>query len=260
MFDQRKAGKRLMGILQSGDHLIIDKLDRICRQPRDLYNIMDWMKKHQITLHIVNLLGTDVNMNTPIGEFTLGLFALVARWEAMAISERTLAHNREARKLGHAISKHPPMGTRHFKKRVHGNKWQTFVKWDTSARATMGEIVRLLDDEGLSRNEASIQIEEHLAQQNGRPFSKSAFYQRRWNAGSVGKAYCCEKYLRDHKITDVCDIPANFTRLALKHAREMGYIGQQAGFPGVAFKKVGSKYRKRAEESISPDTFRSNPP
>lgn len=227
-FCNRKAGIRLLRALRSGDHLIVDKLDRLWRDSRDFENLLYWLKTHGVTLHIVNLdmLGGAIDTGGAAGELMLRILVAFAHQEARVNSERVIAHNKIARKAGRATSGKPKMGTKHVRKRSDYDRKtiHTYVAWDTDMRAMMREVVRLLEVEHLNLHQAADRIEQKLAEWNGRVFSRSAFYKRWWTEDTIERAFVCEKYLQDHNILDVRDIPVGFHKLALKYCRENGLI------------------------------------
>jgi len=221
-FHQRESGVRLMKVLQPGDMLIIDKVDRLWRNQKDFANLVDWFDKHDIALHIVNMHGMSIDTKNPLNRCFLGCCAAFAELEARQLSERVMLHNQAARAAGRAISPRPALGTKHYKMRRRDGKFYTYVEWDQNARAVMGEIVRLVEYEGLSMEQVSRNIEQHLAQKAGRAFSKSAFYKRLWPDQRIRDGYYCERYIRDHDIKDVTQLPTNFREEARKYCRSKG--------------------------------------
>lgn len=87
-FHKRKAGRKLIAILEPGDHVILDKVDRIWRSNEDFVDLMRWFKRREITVHFVNLCGLSIRMGTPMGDFILGLMVLTAQLESANTSDR----------------------------------------------------------------------------------------------------------------------------------------------------------------------------
>lgn len=223
-FPLRESGVRLMNMLQPGDMLIIDKMDRLWRNQKDFANLLDWFDKHDIALHIVNMHGMSIDTKNPLNRCFLGCCAAFAELEARQLSERVLLHNQAARAAGRAVGSQPALGTRHYKVRRRDKKVYTYVEWDPNARAVMGEIVQLVEFEHLSLEQISIRIEQHLAHKAGRMFSKSAFYKRLWNDQRIRDGYYCERYIRDHDIKDITQLPTNFRETARKYCRSAGLV------------------------------------
>jgi DNA invertase Pin-like site-specific DNA recombinase len=90
-FPNRPAGKVLIQKLQQGDHLIVDKVDRLWRCNKDFVSLMEYFKANGVTVHIVNMMGCSLEMGTPMGNFMLSIMVLIAELEAGMISSRTKA-------------------------------------------------------------------------------------------------------------------------------------------------------------------------
>jgi DNA invertase Pin-like site-specific DNA recombinase len=223
-FHRRKIGAKLMEMMQPGDHLIVDKIDRLSRKTRDLYSVMDWLDKHNIALHVCSFQGGNMDFSTPVGRLLFNFLASLAEFESAQLSERKHVNDTMLRKMGRGISKYPAPGTSYIWQKGSDGKSRKYAIWSKTDRAIMGEIVRLRDEEHLSWEKISDSVEIHLAQQNGRAFKKSAFYKKRWPIKRVQRNYSAECYYRDHNIRDVTEIPASLTVLAEKHAREMNYF------------------------------------
>lgn len=223
-FHRRKIGAKLMEIMQDGDHLIIDKIDRLSRKTRDFYSIMDWMDKHHISIHVCSFQGGTIDFSSPIGRMLVGIIAMFAQFESEQLSERKRTNDAELRRLGRCTTKYPPPGTKYIMKKGSDGKKLRYAIWEKNDRAIMGEIVRLRDEENMNWSEISDAIEMHLAQKNGRVFKKSAFYPKRWKRDRCQDAYNIERYYRDHNIRDVTEIPSNLTVAAQEHARKMKYM------------------------------------
>jgi DNA invertase Pin-like site-specific DNA recombinase len=223
-FARRKSGAKLINLLQAGDHFIVDKFDRLWRRLDDFANLLRWFQNNEITLHFVNTPMGLVDTSTGSGILLLQITAIFAELESRQTSERVMAHNRQARKSGRAVSPKPPPGCRNYKKRCGDGKWRTYIEWDPEKRALMKKIVEMHDIQGISFDKISQSIERDLAHKHGRNFSKSAFYKRKWDASSVQKAYFSEKFYTDMNITLVTEIPLDLNRRLRQHGIDMNYI------------------------------------
>lgn len=153
-FSLRPAGKLILSKIQPGDHLVLDKVDRIWRSIEDFCTLMKLFRKRDITVHIVNFLGQSIQNNTVLGDFILRQFVMVAELESAIKSERIkegLAHARNRR--GTRAANTVPFGTSRYKY-PDGHRTRAALKWNEMERKFMSEIVRLRDDEGLSWKEA----------------------------------------------------------------------------------------------------------
>lgn len=90
-FHDRPAGRELLRYLKRGDHLIIDKVDRIWRRVRDFVALIEMFRKIGVTLHFISFSGCSFEIGTPMGDFILNLFVSVAELESQRISERIKA-------------------------------------------------------------------------------------------------------------------------------------------------------------------------
>lgn len=167
-FCMRPAGKELLAKLQPGDHLILDKVDRIWRSIEDFCSLMKEFREKNITVHIVNFLGESIQNDTPLGDFVLRLFVLVAELESAIKSERTKEGLSYYLKKGNVIRSCPPPGTTFYE--VKGDNGRTYkrLKWNPKQRAIMNEIVRLRDEERREWSRCFKKIEEFIARLEGR--------------------------------------------------------------------------------------------
>ena len=75
--------------LRPGDTLVVWKLDRLIRNARDAYKILDRIEEAGAT--VISLTEPHLNVHTPIGEFMLGMTALLAQLEVRQTGQRTAA-------------------------------------------------------------------------------------------------------------------------------------------------------------------------
>lgn len=228
-FCDRPAGKRIMGKLQPGDHVIVDALDRIWRDPRDFENLLHWFKSHDITLHIVqmDIVAGPIDTAGPIGELTLRIFVAVARAESQRNSERHIRHYEAARKQGFAATRYAPAGTRKVWKIYQGKK-RKFLEWDPHTRGIMAEIVEMHDVQKMTYDAIGWELESRGADESKRPFRRSAFFKRYWTPGKVTYYYQYEVYYRDHHITDVRNIPSQFQKTVSDYMRSQGFLRRRS--------------------------------
>ena len=102
----RPALSRCLSTLQSGDTLIVWKLDRLGRSARDLINTL-----HDLTergIHFKSLTEA-IDTTTPIGRAMLHMAALLAELERGIITERTRAGVKAAKKRGVKFGRKPQM-------------------------------------------------------------------------------------------------------------------------------------------------------
>jgi DNA invertase Pin-like site-specific DNA recombinase len=80
------------------DTLIIWKIDRLGRNPRDLVDIVATLEERGVG--VKSLTNGTVDTTTAHGKLVFGMFALMAEYEAVLIKERTLADLTAARARG----------------------------------------------------------------------------------------------------------------------------------------------------------------
>lgn len=202
-FHRRPAGKRLLSVLRKGDHLIVDKIDRIWRSIEDFVRLTRHLNALGVTVHFVDFRGCSVRTGTPMGDFMLTIMVAVAELEPKIVSQRTRQAHAEQRARGKGCvgGKRPPFGTV-----IVGSKSKNGdtrrLEWNPQERAIMAQIVELRDNQGLSFEQISVHLEKELAARNGRKFSDSPFFKRHWEPRSVYQAYLRERMYVEYSITD----------------------------------------------------------
>ena len=86
--------------LQPGNTLVVWKLDRLCRNLKDLLNLIDDLKKRNINLKILNGAEAQIDTNTPMGIMFLTVVGMFAEIEREYIRERTKSGIASARARG----------------------------------------------------------------------------------------------------------------------------------------------------------------
>ncbi len=105
----REGLQRVLGLIRSRkvDALVIVKLDRLTRSTRDLFDLLDTLKRYGVRLvsHSENL-----DTESAMGRFFLTLLGGIAQWERDTISERTETAMDQLRKEGRRFSRIAPLG------------------------------------------------------------------------------------------------------------------------------------------------------
>lgn len=109
-FSMRPAGKTIISMLRRGDHVIFDRLDRLCRSTKDFLNLKDWFKQNNIGLHILNANGISINTDSPMGEMFMTIMAAAAQLDADNISMRMRDSFNYRRKNRGYLTQDPPIG------------------------------------------------------------------------------------------------------------------------------------------------------
>lgn len=100
---ERKGFTRLMDRLESGDVLIVTKLDRLGRNAMDVSATVKMLAKDGIRVHCLALGGMD--LTSPAGEMTMTVLNAVAQFERDLLIERTQSGLARAKAEGKALGR-----------------------------------------------------------------------------------------------------------------------------------------------------------
>ncbi len=108
---QRPGFMRLMDRLESGDVLVVTKLDRLGRDAIDVSTTVAKLADMGVRVHCLALGGVDLTSST--GKLTMGVINAVAEFERDLLIERTQSGLKRARAEGKALGRPPRLdGTR----------------------------------------------------------------------------------------------------------------------------------------------------
>lgn len=100
---ERAGFAKLMDRLESGDVLIVTKLDRLGRSAMDVRSTVDRLAAEGIRVHCLALGGVD--LTSPAGKMTMGVIAAVAEFERDLLIERTQAGLSRAKASGKTLGR-----------------------------------------------------------------------------------------------------------------------------------------------------------
>jgi len=100
---QRKRFAELVGKLESGDVLVVTKLDRLGRNAMDVRTTVEALAAGGVRVHCLALGGVD--LTSPAGRMTMGVIAAVAEFERDLLVERTQAGLARAKSQGKALGR-----------------------------------------------------------------------------------------------------------------------------------------------------------
>lgn len=185
-FDSRPGGKLILELLEPGDHLIFDKLDRMWRSMEDFIFLSKILENRGVTWHIANMHGTSVRRGTFMGDFLIQLFVSLAQMEAGRTSERIVNERAFLRSQGRYDGRKPQVGMKAIRKLVKTSNGErrkiVDIVWDEEMRAAMGLIVRMYDEEGLGYRKIWGQLNQRLTSDLGLP----PFSRDRLKLNSIG--------------------------------------------------------------------------
>ncbi len=100
---ERKGFGQLINKLESGDVLVVTKLDRLGRNAMDVRTTVEALEGMGVRVHCLALGGTD--LTSPAGKLTMGVIAAVAEFERDLLIERTQAGLSRAVSQGKALGR-----------------------------------------------------------------------------------------------------------------------------------------------------------
>lgn len=98
--DSRPGLEACFKALQSGNTLIVWKLDRLGRSLKELVTMIDELRHRKVGFKVLAGHGAQIDTTTPNGRLVFGLFAALAEFERELIVERTNAGLAAARARG----------------------------------------------------------------------------------------------------------------------------------------------------------------
>jgi putative DNA-invertase from lambdoid prophage Rac len=101
--NQRPEFARLLDKLESGDMLIVAKLDRLGRNSMDVRSTVERLAEYGVRVHCLALGGVD--LTSPAGKMTMSVIAAVAEFERDLLIERTQSGLQRAKDAGKALGR-----------------------------------------------------------------------------------------------------------------------------------------------------------
>jgi len=100
---ERKGFIKLLERMESGDVLVVTKLDRLGRNAMDVRSTVELLSSKGIRVHCLALGGVD--LTSPAGKMTMSVIAAVAEFERDLLIERTQAGLSRARAEGKTLGR-----------------------------------------------------------------------------------------------------------------------------------------------------------
>jgi putative DNA-invertase from lambdoid prophage Rac len=105
--DQRPGFAKLLDRLESGDVLIVTKLDRLGRNAMDVRATVDRLSEMGVRVHCLALGGVD--LTSAAGRMTMGVLNAVAEFERDLLIERTQSGLARAKAEGKVLGRKPAL-------------------------------------------------------------------------------------------------------------------------------------------------------
>jgi DNA invertase Pin-like site-specific DNA recombinase len=78
-FEKRPAGAKLLSQLKEGDHVIVDRVDRMCRSSANMHKLIQYATDHKLAFHFLDC---NLDPTTPMGEMIIGVIAILAQLDS----------------------------------------------------------------------------------------------------------------------------------------------------------------------------------
>lgn len=82
---ERPAGAELFNKLQPYDHVIVDRVDRMCRSARNMFDIVAYAKTHGLNFHFLD---ANIDPTSPMGEVVIGVISILSQLDSELKSKR----------------------------------------------------------------------------------------------------------------------------------------------------------------------------
>jgi len=105
--ERRPGWAAALDALQSGDTLVITKLDRLGRTTLNMLKLMDVFNERNVSLVVLNLGGGVVDTRTPAGRMFFTMMSAMAEMELELIRERSRDSARQRREAGKQVGGRP---------------------------------------------------------------------------------------------------------------------------------------------------------
>lgn len=188
-FSQRPAGRELVAILMPGDHLVVDKLDRLFRDRIDFAVTCDYLKTRGVKLHIVNWMGASIEMDTPMGDWILNSMANNAAFESAQLADRVRRARKRRRDQGLYAGLQIPWccTTEGINDKNAGINTKRLI-WHPFLKKKMAEVVMFHDQYELGPAAIARLLEKRRLMSGGEPMQRPY-----WTPKRVKQAYWIHK-------------------------------------------------------------------
>jgi putative DNA-invertase from lambdoid prophage Rac len=145
---KREAGSVMTSNLRRGDHIVFTKIDRAFRRFSECAVAIDNWKNAGVNVHITNLFGQAVDMQSEWGMLMIRILAAVAEYDRAMIRERTRDVLRSKKARGEMVG-NVPLGYKVRPEKERGRIIKRLVP-DHDERALMRMILKMRVEDGRS--------------------------------------------------------------------------------------------------------------
>ncbi len=84
-WQRRPAGRQLLSKLKRDDHVITDRVDRMCRSAPNMFSIIQFARDEDLKFHFLD---ANLDPTTPMGEMIIGVIAILSQLDSSLKSKR----------------------------------------------------------------------------------------------------------------------------------------------------------------------------
>ncbi|GAB1810929.1 recombinase family protein [Priestia megaterium] len=97
---KRDGLQELLATVKEGDTIVVTRIDRLARSTKDLLDMVNSLEAQGVGLIILNVKGTTLDTNTPIGKMMVTMLGAIAQFEYDVNREKQLAGVELAKQRG----------------------------------------------------------------------------------------------------------------------------------------------------------------
>ena len=143
---KRKQFAKLMDRLESGDVLIVSKIDRLGRNSMDVRATVEALAERDVRVHCLALGGVD--LTSPAGRMTMMVISSVAEFERDLLIERTQSGLARAKASGKRLGRPPALSSKQLsmvnERRCEGASLATIAKEFEVSRSVIHRVTKAI--------------------------------------------------------------------------------------------------------------------
>lgn len=134
---ERPSGGIMYHLLQPGDHVVVVRLDRLCRRFPEFVKLWEHWTQMGVTIHVVRFaagFSGALDANNPVTKLLVYILEAFAEFEKALIRERTCEGKRRQKESGKRMSQYPGPGMKFVKERLGQREWAWMCRPDPEER------------------------------------------------------------------------------------------------------------------------------